>query len=748
MTETSGRDRAEAAREAAERAAAVAAMLREAEEKGWVPIERDAVDYIPPDDKQFTEVVEGGHEWARYTARVKGGGVYLEGGIRRVLWTTQKNAQKLLAAKAAELPKETRLFGLIEAWRRARGTRGEGLGVHAFLWSDEKLRKALEDRIRARAGADDEAGAIRSSAHVEILEALGVDGATIRRLRGDRTVRPDEAKAAAAAAAGETDEDPAALLAAAVAAAKGRKDAVVLENRDAPFVGREDPGAERVIGDAGDDFAYAVLLGSGDVHLEGGLRRVRYTVRKTAEKWVAERVEALLGGRDLRVLLWLRKAVATAAGEFSAEARIAGDAKLRARLDAAIRDVVGDFAAAPLLRAGQAAELRAAGVDEVVVSRLVHPDARAASWTPSDRSATGAGAGAATSFVAALEAARARKDSVVLRDADAPYVGRDDPSAIEVLEAPSADWAYAVVLKGGDVHAEGGLQRERYTTAKAAEAIVAARIEALLGSADLRALLWLRGTLPRARGVWSAVARIAGDPGLRARLDEAIRTAAVGCVAMPALGFDQATQMRDAGVDDGAMERLALPAARAALSAASLRARAVAYTAWRPRKVTTVREAVDGRVPKGYVWVAEDVASYLDAEDERIRERLGGRPDWCTHAVVLDDDSVHLEGGAVRRRFVPEPAVAGMLEAAAERMMERGSFYDLLDVASVLDVGPGAASVAAVFAGDPERRKAIEARILEMANDVRHERHVVKRLHRDALLALGVPDELVARLRG
>jgi len=113
MDDLSGRARGDAAREAAERAAAVDAMLQEAQDKGWVPLERDAVDYIPPGDARLLDVVEGGHEWARYTARVKGGGLYQEGGARRILWTTDKAAAKLLQDKAQAAVREGRLFTLL-----------------------------------------------------------------------------------------------------------------------------------------------------------------------------------------------------------------------------------------------------------------------------------------------------------------------------------------------------------------------------------------------------------------------------------------------------------------------------------------------------------------------------------------------------------------------------------------------------------------------------------------------------------
>lgn len=559
MDDTSGRARGDAAREAAERTAAVAAMLEDAAQKGWVPLERDAVDYIAPEDARIVERVDGGHPWARYTARLKGGGLYQEGGARRVLWTTEAAARKLLQEKARAATREARLFTLLETWRLARATRGVGLTVGATLWSDDALRKALADRIRARAADPDQAGTVRRSDHQEILAELGVSDEDRRLLRADRSVTAAERAAAAG-----------------------------------------DEGSAR----------------NGDV------------------------------------------------------------------------------------------------------------------------------------LAAALAAARGRKDAVVLEGASAPFVGREDSAAEQVVERPGPEWSYAVVLKGGDLHFEGGLRRERHTTARTAEKLVAARVEELLGARDLRLLVWLRRQLSRARGDWAAEARIAADPKLRERLDEAIRTAAADYHADPPLAVAQARTLREAGVDEDTIVRLAAPDARAAVRSAAARAAAIARTAWTGRTRTTVAAAVTERLAAGFRWVAEDVVAYVDPDDERITQRLAGRPDWCTHAVVLDDGSVHLEGGVVRQRLAPEDALAGLFAAAADDLLERGSLYALLDLQAAIDASPRPRTLAEFVKGDAKRQKLLRARAQALAAEERYAGHVVRPVHGAALVALGVPVERVRALTG
>jgi hypothetical protein len=933
MDDSSGRARGDAAREAAERAAAVDAMLQEAQDKGWVPLERDAVDYIPLGDGRLVEVVEGGHEWARYAARVKGGGVYLEGGARRQLWTTDKAAARLLQEKAAAACREERLFTLLEIWRLARATRGEGRCVGATLWADERLRQKLADRIRERAVLPEAAGSVRRSDHQEILAELGVSDAERRRLRADRSVpaeeraaavapardaqtqrdrdalaaalaaargrkdavvlsgadapsvapdgtdvelfleRPDadwacvavlaggdvhfegglrrerlttaktaeklvkarvdalladrdvrrliwlrrqleraegawsavariaadprlrerldaalragasgwtadpplsaaqvgelraagvdEAALAALAApsartaaggggAGATprDEERAAALAAAIAAAGGRKDAVALEGADAPFLAPEAPEIELLVERPDSDWSYAAVLQGGDVHFEAGLQRRRLTTAKAAEKVVKQRIEGLLGDRDLRRLVWLRRQLAAARGEWHAEARIAADPKLRERLDAALRDLAAACRPDPPLSALQVGELRAAGVDETILSRLA---GRAAAPRAAAGARTGAGARRAqdersAALAAAVEAARARPDAVLLEGADAPFVGPDAAEVELLVERPDPDWSYAVVLVGGDVHFEGGLRRERLTTARAAGELLAARIEALLSDRDIRLLVWLRRQLDRAKGAWRAEARIAADPLLRARLDEAIRGAAVDYHADPPLAIAQAGELRAAGVDEDTILRLAAPDARVAVRSAAARAAAVAQTAYVGRGPTSVARAVTKRLAMGFRCLAEDVVAYLPADDERVREVLVGRPDWATYAVLLDDDSVHVEGGVIRLRVSPEARLPDLFREAIERLLGQGTLWALLDVQATIEAGPRPGTLAAHVLAEPELAAALRARVHELVRDERYTGHVARPAHRAALRALGVPAQRLAEL--
>ncbi len=203
------------------------------------------------------------------------------------------------------------------------------------------------------------------------MRRVGVDEETIRRFAGDQSPSP-EALAAAAAAAGEAaDTDGAARLDELIAE-KIAAGFVLLKEDVVPYLSKSDPTIDVLLAWVPDWCTHGAMLQDRALHLEGGVKRLRWLPKSAVDAALEAAAERLLRGDDLYAILDIVEAFGGEARGPSLAAYLASDpervAALRARVVALADD---ERHAGHVWKAAHRVSLEKLEVPEDIVTRLV-----------------------------------------------------------------------------------------------------------------------------------------------------------------------------------------------------------------------------------------------------------------------------------------------------------------------------------------------------------------------------------------
>lgn len=696
------------------------------ERASWVELREDAPP-LRPDDPAITEVIRSGSPWAALVAVLRDGSLHMEGGVTRVRLCPPAVARALVDARVAALLEEDDLHRLLHTATLAAGAPRSGTALARLARGPG--REQLLARLRVLAEAAPPGVRLARRSDVEILRQAGVGGAILAGLTGDPSL--DEARVPVAPprpARSRLDE----LLAAATT------DGWVEVHEDiVPFVRPDDPAVRELVPVAGaPGLLHAAVLADGSLHLEGGRTRVRLCPPRRVEALLRERWARVLGETDLHVLLDLAIRARETTQQPTLHGWVAARADRRAALLSRIKERASDTGyAGRITRRPQLDVLAEAGVDEAILaalgSKLLLPGVAALAAArkgtsvrppPGDR-------------LAELIADRASKGWVEVHEDVAPFLDAEDPAILERIPARAVPWARLIaVLEDGALHLEGGRQRVRLCSPRAAERLVDAAARRALESDDLIALLDLAVRArrhPPNHTVWAHLVAVpALWDGLLLRIRELAREpkwegrvprrswqdilALAGVDALRRL-FLEGT-VHQAGIDDGARSAAARRAAEAAEA----------------RLVGVLSERIAG----GWVTLPTGAVPYVDADDPRIRELFPDPdPDHRFAAILMDGTVIH-EGGTTRFWLVPPERAGEVLERHAWETARAGEVHALLDL--LLSSGQQAARhpLTALIASRPDLRCSIEDRIRTAARAGRH--RFTRPEHLDLLRALGV----------
>lgn len=714
----------------AELLARVEALTAEARSRGWVEVREEAAPFVAPTDPRVVEHVPLGSGWARYTLRLKDGTIVLEGGARRVWIVPQKAASAMVAEAARRAVDGAHTLHHLLALLLRATLGGSGRTPVERAIADEGLVPTLQERIRQRAPAETQR--VTEPELLALLHQLVTDDAVVKALKRDRTL-----PAEVLAGLGQVPErpDPAAALEQEVA----DRLAAGAVGLDASVVGSVARDTAAV--DGGRRWwAFGARLADGSLHLEGGARRLRVLPPKAAGRLVDARIAEVLDGSDLRVLLHIRARARGRHHTTDLQRALASRPKDLAALDARICALAPEASANPPLAPKAVAMLTEAGVDDATVRRL----RRARDLTPEElarieeRAAAPPPAQSASARLDSLIAAATADRWVELREDVVPYLPTDDPSIEELLSTRKAPGLqHAALLTDGAVHLEGGRTRVRMCPQRAVEPLLRARWTRILGETDLHVLLDLAIRAREQTAQPTLHGWVAARPDRRAALlahikDRASDPAYAGRITRR----PQLDVLAEAGVDAADLaalgSKLLLPGV-----AASAAGRPAAAS--RPPAGDRLADLIAERAAKGWVEVHEDVAPYLPDDDPAIAERVPSRAvPWTRLIAVLDDGSLHLEGGRQRVRLCPPRTAARLTTAAARRVLEGDDLLALLDLAVRSRRHPPSNTIWHHMNANPAMWDGLLARIRELSREARWEGRIQRRSWQEILSLAGV----------
>lgn len=677
---------------------------------------------VTPALDRAVDAVDGGERWWTRGAVLPDGTILLDGGARRLRVALPDVAERLVAEALDRAVADPDLRVLLH--HRARSLDDKpGTDLHRALGGSTAAREGLDARIRAlapAAQADPPLGAEAAA----MLQGAGVPDAEIRRLRHATDLPPEQLAQVAQRAAARPRE---------VTAAE-RLDALLAERTAAGFVElRED--APRLAD--GDDVAeqlplgpgrLAAILADGSIHVESGTTRTRLCPPAVARAIVQARVDDVLRATDLRLLLHVA-ALASAGGSPGSSLERLGSGRARAQLLRRIGDLAGR-ADVRLHRRRDRELLSEAGVAPDVIERLFGVEEQAAA-----REAASAAAAARREAEAErtgrLEALLNRAAGwAELHEDVVPYLEPGDPSIAEDLPTGGAPGLrHAALLRDGSLHLEGGATRVRLLPRPQAAKLLDAAGRRALERGDLFQLLELAVRAKHGPPPLSLAGWVAATPARGRELLQRVGALAGAPDAPHVSRRVHAEILQEAGVPAEVLEAVG----------AAARPAPPPPTAARPPAGDRLAELLADRAGKGWVELHEDAAPFVADDEPSIAERLPPRAaPWTRLVAVLDDGSVHLEGGLRRVRLCAPAVATKLLDRAARRVAASDDLLELLELAVRARRHPPRWTLAHHVASSRRSWEGLLARIRDVAADPRWEGRVHRRAWQEILDAAGV----------
>ncbi len=749
------RARAEAAREAAERARRLDELLAQCRAQGYVAIADEAVEYVAPDAADVAERLDGVPAWARYTVRLASGAVYQEGGTRRVLYCSPAEARARVAARAdALLGDDANLWTRLERLHRATPEASEW-SPYGVIARDPRRLERLRAGVLARARDPRETGPIYLERHLLALAELGLLPDELHRLGRKTALAPSEVArvraetAAAAKGARESRVDR-------LVAERMQQGSVVLDNAAVTPIRRGDARVVEVVEDEPGPLGLTLLLDSGSIYQEAGARRRLIAPAAEARQALAGAADRLIEAHDdVRVLLEMLTRALRSQDAWSVDHAIGQDATRLARLKARILERFAASAETVRIRNGEhLARLAELGIGADALRRT----AGAPPLGDGDLQAMAAAAYRSETErrgrLDRLIEERLRLGNVVLEDEAVDYLPPDHPTVQEVL-ADAPPWASrTLILQGGGIYHEGGKRRMLYCSVEEASQRIAVAADRIVDdpALDLRHALMLLVRCRQDRREWSVFGFVGRDARRLGRLTERVLAMARDPERHEAVTARSYLELlADLGLEDEHVRRLAGERQRrpkptpAAANAAALAAAAAAAVSAAAHAARFGRHEAQARA-SGFVELTAESVAYVPDDDPRIVERLNGTPDEpFRFTAILADGSLYREGGVQRTLLLPAEAVEGYLAAQAERLLESDNLFGLIETALAVREPGTRPSLWTWLAAAPERIERLHARIRAAAAEAPV--RVTRERQRELLRSIGVPEDTLERLR-
>ena len=724
-------------------------LLATRQAEGWVEIHEDTAPFVAATSPEVKELLPAqAAPGMRHVVVLRDGSVHLEGGRTRVRLCSPKRARELLAARYEEVLREEDLFVLLDLGVRVRAG-GSALRIYGYFASDPRRRSALLGRICERAADPAYAGRVSRKDHLDVLADAGLDEAALRSLSGavgltleQERARLDGLRVARATSPSDRLDE---LL-----ARRRAEGWLELYEDTVPFVPPTSPEvAELLPAQAAPAMRHVAVLRDGSVHLEGGRTRVRLCGQRLVDQLLAARFEAVMSEDDVFKLLDVGLRMQAGAPERTIFAYIARDPRRREALLGRLRERASDPAySGRITRSDHLSLLADAGLDEASLRSM--------------SGATGLTLDQQREALERLRAARATTPAerlselleqkraagwVELHEDVVPFVATTASEVAEVLPPSAAPgMRHVIVMRDGSVHLEGGRTRVRLCDPRRAKALIAEAFEALLAEDDLFRLLEAATRVRRSppentvhRFVETAATR--REALLRRIRERAADPAYAGRISRK----DHLEGLREAGVADTELASLGRPGAVGSEGPAAKRPSPQRKTPPADRLAELLAE----RSGPGWVELHEDAAPFLAADDPHIRERLPAKAaPWTRNVAVLDDDSLHLEGGRTRIRLCRNGVAERLLGDAASRILASEDLIELLDFELRCRAHPPRTTAHGYVVASTRLHEALLERIRQIAGDRQWDGRIKRRPHLELLEELGVDSMRVLFLQG